>query len=241
MKIKVISLKSSTDRKDYFSQHNQHLNYQFYDAVDGYELPEEIYYNQQIIKNVSNYTIGALGCALSHLNLWNEVIDTNEPMTIMEDDAIVRYDFYERQKELINSIGEWDLITWASNCDSLSSFSFNVEHMPFWFHVNETYFLKSLNNFQKSTDKNILLKLKMFFGTSCYSISPNGAKKYKQACFPFKQKWYIEPKLNNEKFLAAGLDGSMCFHHEKMNSFYCFPSLSVNENNQKTSTVMLNQ
>ena len=43
------------------------------------------------------YTDGAIGCALSHYQLWNLSIEKNEVLTIAEDDAIFRYDFIEKK------------------------------------------------------------------------------------------------------------------------------------------------
>jgi GR25 family glycosyltransferase involved in LPS biosynthesis len=239
MKIKVISLKSSTDRRNNFNKKNQHLDYQFYDAVDGYELPEEIYYNQQIIKNVSNYTIGALGCALSHLNLWNEVIDTNEPMTIMEDDAIVRYDFEEKQRNIISELNkDWDIVYWGYNLNNSWTIARTLsESIEYGFYASLPD--NTQNVFQPCNSNVSILKLISIWGTSCYSISPNGAKKYKEACFPLNSFNYNINTLNKNiaNITVMGIDGAMDHFHSKTNGFLCFPPLSFTPNKENESTV----
>ena len=91
MKIFVINLKRSIDRK-----HNFQKNWQFaskyieiIEAVDGNNLSDK-----ELSKIAPNYqslnvTKGEIGCALSHLAIYKKIVNECIPMAlILEDDAV---------------------------------------------------------------------------------------------------------------------------------------------------------
>ena len=60
------------------------------------------------------YNAGAIGCAMSHLMLWQEAADTNQALTIVEDDAILRHDFHDQAARAIERLpADWDIVVWA--------------------------------------------------------------------------------------------------------------------------------
>ncbi len=90
-KIKIINLKKRVDRKNkMINKLNKEniTNYEFFEAIDGTKLectPEII---KLFERNDFNYKKGVLGCTLSHLYLWKELIDDeeNDFYVILEDD-----------------------------------------------------------------------------------------------------------------------------------------------------------
>ena len=61
-------------------------------------------------------SVGGVGCALSHIALWQWMVDNNEEMMlVMEDDAVVPVDFVARANALIersptlSTPGKWDI------------------------------------------------------------------------------------------------------------------------------------
>ena len=95
----VISLSSESRRRNLFIQNNRDLigDFEFYDAVDKqYITPEKM---QEIGADVwrgwrdpfknRTISIGEIACFLSHRNLWVECKNLNEPILILEDDAVV--------------------------------------------------------------------------------------------------------------------------------------------------------
>jgi GR25 family glycosyltransferase involved in LPS biosynthesis len=58
-------------------------------------------------------TPGAVGCALSHLNIYNKIIDElndNEYALIVEDDIIIQDNFDEKLNNYINKIPKFDIL-----------------------------------------------------------------------------------------------------------------------------------
>ena len=102
MKTLVINLSHRRDRLDKFKQNNaDFISYDILKAVDGYDVS----YSQlqkmgfdtdhNWIDPILNtpLTKGEIGCFLSHWKAWKQCIKLNEPILVLEDDAIVTEDF----------------------------------------------------------------------------------------------------------------------------------------------------
>jgi hypothetical protein len=68
--------------------------YQFWDAYDGYQNPiKPPAYESEVInlvKVTDHYlTRGEVACALSHISLWNQCVQIDQPIVILEHDAIM--------------------------------------------------------------------------------------------------------------------------------------------------------
>lgn len=95
------------------------INYYFYDAIDGNNLNE---YNFKIIPMWFDYfkkrtiTIGEIGCALSHYNVWKYIVENKiEKILILEDDVIF-YDNFNKMYELVLNIDlSYDIFFLARN------------------------------------------------------------------------------------------------------------------------------
>lgn len=92
MKIIVINLKDATKRKEAIIKEFERIgidNYEFFEAFDGRKQDLSKYHDAKAFKQIHNREMnpGELGCTLSHLSVLNEVIKTNEPALILEDDA----------------------------------------------------------------------------------------------------------------------------------------------------------
>jgi GR25 family glycosyltransferase involved in LPS biosynthesis len=99
--IKVINLKKREDRKKAMSEQFEReniTNYEFIEAVDGNELQESEELRLLFERNNFNYRRGVIGCALSHVQLWNTLINDNdnEYYVILEDDVELFPGFKEK-------------------------------------------------------------------------------------------------------------------------------------------------
>jgi glycosyl transferase, family 25 len=96
----IVSLKNSTDRRAQLQKHLDAIGLQFewFDAVYGKALSDEEiakYCDEQSIKeNPVWLSRSAIGCALSHYFIYQEIIKRNLPYAlILEDDIIFEKDF----------------------------------------------------------------------------------------------------------------------------------------------------
>jgi glycosyl transferase, family 25 len=78
--------------------------------------------------------------------------------------------------------------------------------------------------------------MKAAFGTMCYSISPAGASKFLDLCFPLRQLTVEIPELGF-KVDNVGLDAVMCQQFRETSSWACFPPLALSDNDHSISTV----
>lgn len=215
MDIFVISLERSKDRRDIFDHYNsKYIKYTYHNAVDGKTLAIDQLDPSIFKKDSKNYSNGAIGCALSHLQLWDKCIELDKPIIIMEDDAIVSRDFNKHVNNLMNNLvpKKWDIIQLNYNFDSVLSYN-NTNFETCNCVFNKTKVTKNdISNFVQSKITTTIAKLNHCFGTSAYIISPSGAKLLKEKCFPLDNRI-----INNIPFLKS----LMCFTIDcMMNSVY---------------------
>jgi len=98
MKTLVINLSHRRDRLDKFKQNNaDFISYDVLKAVDGYKVEYKdlrkmgFDTDHDWIDPILNtpLTKGEIGCFLSHWKAWKQCIKANEPVLVLEDDAII--------------------------------------------------------------------------------------------------------------------------------------------------------
>jgi GR25 family glycosyltransferase involved in LPS biosynthesis len=183
-KIYVINLKKRPERLAKFREHYKlNRDITIYNAVDGNEL--DINYINSIIgvegkKSLDNFykykiirkyhyelsSYGAIGCYLSHVNLWKEIIKNNFKNTIIfEDDVNVSNIEYNNLIKRVNLLpDDWDI----------------------YLLINPDFCYKKV----KVENKRNLYKVKRFFLLHAYIINFNACKKIIESntLFPINQQ-----------------------------------------------------
>lgn len=226
--VKVINLARSINRRAEFVNNNPRLRYEFFPAVDGAQLSDEIIQDPSLFQHPLHFkSLGVFGCALSHLNLWNEVIATGIPMTVVEDDAIFRDDFLSENQRVISRLPlDWDIVLWGWNTNSVVSLSFLPEISPAVCFFDHGAICEQLGRFRGRRDSSFPLRLNHCFGTVAYSISPVGARKFKSGCFPMSNFDLYVPGLEGV-LPNTGIDVAMCRVYPQANAFVAWPPLVV--------------
>ena len=157
----VVNLKRRPDRKTaiqtLFKQHNIH-EYHFFEAVDGQGLVLSLELAKMFHGNDFGSRRGFIGCALSHLNLWKQLIASDqEYYTIFEDDITFTENFKEQYSKAQGFLkeGTADILFLGYSSYKDSARSDTCENSPF----------PSLNT------------TKYVGGTFAYCITKEGAKK----------------------------------------------------------------
>ncbi len=218
MDIIVISLKTSVKRRTDFDKLNKiYINYEYFDAIDGNVLP---HHNDIVKKNVSRYSSGAIGCAMSHLHLWNLCIEQNKPIIIMEDDAFVSWNFNKHLESVMTMLPkDWHILQLCYNCDSILGYS-NTNFEDAYSSFTQTKFNdEDIPNFQKSEIHPTIAKLKMSFGLGCYALTPAGARILKNRCFPMDNRIINIPLVGRIK--AYTIDCMMNDVYPHINAYVC--------------------
>ena len=109
--IYIINLPTSIERKKNIEKQfkNTNINFSYFNAVNGKENPEHHLfsrYNKEYnIKNRGReLNLGQLGCFASHYLLWEECLKINEPIVVLEDDALINIELF---KEFINDSSDF--------------------------------------------------------------------------------------------------------------------------------------
>jgi len=217
MDIFVISLKKSGRRLDFDKLNKNIINYTYFDAING----NNVNLQSDIIKqNTFGYSNGAIGCAMSHLCMWEKCIELNRPIVIMEDDAFVS-DEFNKHLDMVTKMlpNNWHILQLCYNCDSILSFS-NTNFEKTISLFNKTKFDdKDILEFQKSQIYPTIAKLNMSFGAGCYAITPDGARVLKRECFPLDNRIINIPFIGNIK--AYTIDCMMNDVYRKINAYVC--------------------
>ena len=164
--IKVISLKRRSDRREYMRGLLQHVEYDFKDAVDGRTIPSNDPRLISFIGNDFNNNPGTIGCAISHIELWQELMEdtVNNYYIIMEDDIKLKPYWYTELYKNTNGLENTDMVMLG-----YSMFD-NVRKEVKKLYDNDD----PIQLYNLALDKYI-------GGFFCYSINKTGAKKILQS------------------------------------------------------------
>ncbi len=184
--IYVVNLKKSVDRfenvKKVMNKYN--LNFQRFDAVYGKDLSEEeINKNTNIFCRTLLCNNGSIGCAMSHMQLWRQLLEdkVNHTYLILEDD-IQDIDI-EQMNNLINFINnnnfDYDYI--SLNCVS--------------------FLCQNINKGIKVNDKLYLTQKIFAMGTAAYIINKKGANKLLNILEKEKISYHIDMVITVKKIL----------------------------------------
>lgn len=222
MDIFVISLERSMDRKTRFDHYNsKYIKYTYHNAVDGKTIDIHKLDSTILKRGSKNYSAGTIGCALSHLQLWDKCIELNKPIVIMEDDAIVSSDYNKHINHLMHNLvpKKWDIIQLNYNFDSVLSYN-NTNYETCNCVFNKHKMTKTdILNFTNTKINTTIAKLNVCFGMSAYVISPDGAKQLKEKCFPLDNRVIHLPFLN--KIMCFTIDCMMNSIYKDILAYVC--------------------
>lgn len=161
--VHVINLERSKDRLYNISKNLGKYNIKFkkFSAIEGKKLTEEqIYDNTTYACRLILCNHGLVGCALSHISLWKELINDNTTnhYIILEDDSII-------DSEFKNVITEIDNIKDKLNFDILS------------LYCGQSINCHQYENIYKLSNGIIIGRPIYPLSMTCYIINKQGAKK----------------------------------------------------------------
>ena len=141
MKVKVISLSRRLDRRERFTASHKDFSFEFFNAVKGSSLlytdlaqmgiTPSYKWRDPILKR--RLTRGEVGCALSHIALWQECVDTQENYLILEDDvALQRLPTMERLEQLATVHGFVYLTYREMGAPAQFANNFVIPDYPYW-------------------------------------------------------------------------------------------------------------
>jgi glycosyl transferase, family 25 len=240
MKFYVISLERTPERLEaFYATNGNRERIEHFPAVDGKTLDRRVLVEQELIEaNLAGYTDGALGCALSHKRLWERAVETGEPVTILEDDAVLNHQFVRGADATASQSSDWDYLQWGWNFDAYLTFQLPGSFSTCVTRFNQTQMRQRIPRFQQEDIAPGFHKLICAFGIPAYTVSPRGAEKLLDWCFPLVPGEVFVPGLERS-VPYDGIDTVMnsFFPEPHVQAFVAFPPLVVTPNEQSISTI----
>ena len=230
--VRVINLQRHAERRDAFLERNAHVPVEFFDGVDGGALTAEQVAATGLFapEVLADYGAHGIGCALSHWTLWKEAASGTEPLTIAEDDAVWRSDFARRFDEVLASLPQgWDIILWGWNFDTILQVNPMPAVSPVVMIFDQEKLRGSLEAFQKLREPVQAWRMERAFGLLTYTLSPSGAKKLIERCFPQKPFALWLPGLGYH-MRNMGVDVAANAHYAQLQAYACFPPIAASPN-----------
>ena len=135
----VLNLDRRIDRWDNFLKINDEevsfLNYKRFSALDGILVKSTTQLQRIFNNNDYNMKVGMVGCLMSHVKMYIELINSvYDILCILEDDIEVTPDFHSKFSSVLNQADktDWDLIYLGHHLKNLSEkeYSYNKNTIP---------------------------------------------------------------------------------------------------------------
>ncbi len=246
MRVHVISLDRTPERFSAFTTVNRHLSeVSRHSAVDGRSLDMAALVARGVVATdvLTTYSNNALGCTLSHVSLWTLAAETDRTLTVAEDDAIFNRDFDRVAGALTRELPpDWDIVLWGFNFDGFMSFEMLPGVSYCLGQFDQQGLRAGIATFQQLALSPRLFRLRWAFGTICYSISPKGARLFRNGLCPLRPMISVIPEGSRAipggtHFRSVGPDNAMSSLYPRLNAFVSVPPLVVSKNETANSTV----
>jgi GR25 family glycosyltransferase involved in LPS biosynthesis len=234
----VITLERTPERFQQFCKWHPAQKIRRFWAVDGTKISRVQFIRDGLITKANEYLPGALGAAMSHVILWRSCAGGNEIFHIVEDDIVLRGDFWRAAKSLLGTLpDDWDIVLWSHNLDwpVVVGPVLGGENMIIQYGAKDT--VTKLEAFKAMTTPGMLMPLLSAAGIGCYSLSPQGAAKFLSMCLPIADTQARFAVENHLGWNNTGIDVEMTRHYDKLRAFIAVPPLAVTPNEFTKSTI----
>ncbi|MGL5334543.1 MAG: glycosyltransferase family 25 protein [Enterovibrio sp.] len=193
----VISLTRSTDRRAMVKRQMSHLgiNFEFFDAADGKSLSSDCLakVDFNLAKNTCGHdlSLGEVGCAMSHIQIYEMMVEKNIPRcVILEDDIYVHMHF----KAIVNQIAT------KNNSDIVFLHHGKAKRFPICSSLPQGYRLAKYLTPSKNSQRGII-------STAGYILTLAGAHKLLKMAYPVRMPAdYLTGRLQWNKMSASGVE-----------------------------------
>lgn len=236
MRVHAINLDRDTDRWAQFQTRNAGLvDVERFPAVEGSAVDRSALTADGSIVEPLNRNAGALGCACSHIALWRRAVESDETLTIVEDDTVLAGNFADEAARVLGELSAgWDVVMWGWNFD-----------MPLWAAIpdrvsvcrmdfDQNQMREHLGAFRAGRQPRTAIRLRHCFGTHAYSVTPTGARALLRACLPMTDRLV---SFNEADLVLANSnhDTDMNRAYPALRAYACLPPLALSENRHEAS------
>lgn len=138
LNIFVVSLE-----KDYKRREKLGIIPDYIYAVNGHELDIDEMKKDGIININNKMTKGEIGCYLSHIHMLKKALESKKQVLILEDDANIEVDTFQKIKALKDIPEDWDILSIGYNY--FEEFSINSFNKIKYLHGTHAYLVNNKN------------------------------------------------------------------------------------------------
>jgi GR25 family glycosyltransferase involved in LPS biosynthesis len=195
-------------------------------ATDGTTLDRDELLRSGYILDDLTYGAGALGCAMSHIRLWERALAENRSMTIFEDDVVASHRFIETSHRIMNALpADWGIVQWGYVFNPLFVWV-DLGISKARLHCYGPKLVNTSAEFRDVPAVPTALRLLHCFGTAAYSISSSGARAALEFCLPLRRRYITFPDAGVTTF-DEGIDCALCGVYPRMKAYLCVPQLAA--------------
>lgn len=231
-----ISLERTPERTERFLKSNSHItDFEWMPGLDGKLLDRQTIISKGLMKPGCDFTAGAIGSGLTHIQLWAQVAQNGKPAHIFEDDAFLCRNFEQESDRIIASLPHnWDIILWGNNYDSILEFELLPDITQCIAFFNQETVRKGIPQYLNMDVSSAPFRLTQTFGICGYAISPKGANRLLELCLPFKSMDVFYPGLGRS-LATSSVDHLMNIHYRDIMAFTALPPLCLTDNDSTQS------
>lgn len=226
----VINLDRSGDRLARFRARNRHLpEVSRFPGVDGGAVSRAELEAAGYVSGELDYGAGSLGCAVSHVKLWEMAAAEDRAITVFEDDAALAHQFERCADKVLSKLpADWDVVLWGNNFPPAFIWvdlgGSKTRIVPYGRASRTTP--EEVEAFQQTATSEGAIRLLHAFGLCAYSISAAGAKKAVEHCRPLRRR-SIEFPDAGVWVAEDNIDVALCGLYPSLKAFICLPPIAM--------------
>lgn len=203
-------------------------------AVDGRVADRAPLIETRVIDSGLECTPGALGCALSHLLVWQRAVTNSIVTTVLEDDAVVNRVFESEAQRVLSELPpDWDIVYWGWNFNAPLFLDLLPGVSAGALNCDQSSMAQRLTHFQALEVRSRPVRMLGACGTVAYTVSTRGAGKLIAGCVPLRPIPGVRDPHTQGPFY--GIDLAMSVLFPSMNAYACVPPLIVTPNDGSTT------
>jgi len=204
-------------------------------GVDGLQLdPQDLRSRGLLETSALSWPRGQLGCALSHLRCLLRCLRKNQPLMILEDDALLAPDWRTRlQPLLLEAPRDWDLLLLGWNLDSCLQLEWSEGITLSALCQPRLPPAAQLQAALASPGSHRWYRLHKALGLAGYVVSPAGAARILSWALPLRTLPITVPELPERDCFS--FDGQLNSLYPKLSTWVCVPPLVLGANDKQAS------
>lgn len=188
-----------------------------------YEPPADL--DVEALGDTSLYGARALARAAAHVALWKQCAQSEAPLTVCDDDAVLRADFQAAAGRLLHATPGYDYVLWGWRTPALLDVR-PAARPEALVTADADAAAGSVESFQAGETAPALLLLATAVGACCYTLSPQGARRLLSrvlplAAFSLQSPFTAQPRANSDLDVAV----SRCL--KDLSAFASLPPLAA--------------